>query len=291
MYQTTALTQDHIRKFAPSVFAERPYEQTSEKYQFIPTSKIVSALEREGFGVFRAQESRTRNEAKQGFTKHMLRLRRNEDMGAPKGGCVPEIIITNSHDGSGSYKVQSGIFEIACMNGLVVAREKMSDIRVRHQGDIVGRVIEGVYEVVDDFERVMSVREDWQGLMLDREERRAFAESAHGLKWDAEVEEHVAGLSFNNEGDVVIQQERMKFDPTKLLAVKREADNNDSLWSTFNRVQENIIRGGIHYVSVDANGRPRANTTRPVKAVGEDMRLNLALWKLAEAMAQHKHAA
>jgi hypothetical protein len=49
------------------------------------------------------------------------------------------------------------------------------------------------------------------------------------------------------------------------------------VWKVFNRVQENMTKGGIH--SVTAAGRN--TTTKPVNAINADMRINAGLWQLA----------
>ena len=61
------------------------------------------------------------------------------------------------------------------------------------------------------------------------------------------------------------------------MADKEEKNN---LWGVFNMVQENLINGGVHGRS--ASGR--RTTTRGVKSVTEDLRLNKALWTLAAEM-------
>ncbi|WP_350494671.1 DUF932 domain-containing protein [Klebsiella oxytoca] len=46
----------------------------------------------------------------------MLPLRREEQI---TGKQVPENILLNSHDSSGSYQMLLGLFRIVCQNGLV----------------------------------------------------------------------------------------------------------------------------------------------------------------------------
>ena len=60
------------------------------------------------------------------------------------------------------------------------------------------------------------------------------------------------------------------------------------LWTTFNVVQENIIRGGLRGRKRGSNGRMRNMTTRPVKALDRNIKLNQALWVLTEKMAELK---
>ena len=71
----------------------------------------------------------------------------------------------------------------------------------------------------------------------------------------------------------------------------RVADAGSDLWSTFNRVQENTIRGGLQAWGRDGNNRPRRVTSREVTGIDQDVKLNRALWLLGERMAALKDAA
>jgi len=271
----TAMTHDQIKQAAPSVFASRPFHEVSEKYAFIPTIRILEGLEREGFGVFKARQSNTRIEGKKPFVKHALRLRHLGDMGKEVGGSVPEIALGNDHAGGGALVFDAGIFEVLCQNGLVAAKEKFANIRIRHQGDdIINRVIEGAFQVVQDFGRVIEVRDHWKSIRLDHDEKLAFASAAHVLKWKPTLDE---------EGN-----ELHKFDSEKLLMVRRPEELKDDLWTTFNVVQENMIKGGLDYVMENKNGKVRKMTTRGIKSVADDNRVNQALWLLADKMAELK---
>jgi hypothetical protein len=63
------------------------------------------------------------------------------------------------------------------------------------------------------------------------------------------------------------------------------------LWTTFNRVQENVIRGGLsaRAPATIENGRRvrgRRVTTREVTGIDQDVKLNKSLWILGERMAE-----
>jgi hypothetical protein len=92
----------------------------------------------------------------------MLRLRRE---GQITGKQVPEIILLNSHDGSSSYQMLPGLFRAVCQNGLICG-ESFGEVRVPHKGDVVGKVIEGAYEVLGVFDRVEEKRDAMQSLLL-----------------------------------------------------------------------------------------------------------------------------
>ena len=66
------------------------------------------------------------------------------------------------------------------------------------------------------------------------------------------------------------------------------------LWHTMNVVQENAIRGGLHGTQWSTNpdtGRREHKriTTREIRGIDQDVRLNKALWSLSEKMATLKH--
>ena len=45
---------------------------------------------------------------------------------------IPQIILTNSHDGFNSFKFMLGIFRLVCSNGLVVCDNQMVNMTIRH---------------------------------------------------------------------------------------------------------------------------------------------------------------
>ena len=75
----------------------------------------------------------------------------------------------------------------------------------------------------------------------------------------------------------------------QLLAERRLDDKGKDLWTLFNVVSENIMRGGLKGINRDSNGRLRRTTTRPVKALDRNIKLNQALWLLTEKMAELKN--
>ncbi len=71
----TPLSDDQIRRVAPSIFADAPHDSRSERYAYIPTVAVLTELRREGFQPFMACQTRVRREDRRDFTKHLLRLR------------------------------------------------------------------------------------------------------------------------------------------------------------------------------------------------------------------------
>jgi hypothetical protein len=72
--------------------------------------------------------------------------------------------------------------------------------------------------------------------------------------------------------------------PSTLLNPRRFGDGAKDLWTTLNTVQENVIRGGQRdYSRRRANGS-RMPKSRAIKGIDEAIKLNKALWRMAEVL-------
>ena len=174
------LSDDQIRRVAPSIFADAPHESRSERYSYIPTAAVLTELRKEGFQPFMVTQTRVRDEGKREHTKHMIRLRHASQI---NGAQANEIVSLNSHGGTSSYQMLAGMFRFVCSNGLVCG-DTVADVRVPHEGDVTGHVIEGAFEVLDGFDRVMDSRDAMRAITLDEGEAEVFAGSALALKYD-----------------------------------------------------------------------------------------------------------
>jgi hypothetical protein len=262
-----ALTNDQLRKYAPSVFATSPWNAVSDRYRFIPTSEIVELLRSNNFFPVRARQSRTRIAGKGDFTKHLVTFRHGNSLGSTQlNQEVPEILIGNSHDRACAVSVDFGIFRLVCTNGLVVKSAAFDNFKVRHTGDVdlKDQVIDATYRIVNEAPKVIEQIDAWKGVQLDRSEQMAFARAALPL--------------LGNENLSPDQH------ANQLLGVRRHEDNKSDLWTTSNRIQENMLKGGVRYRG--ATGR--RNTTREVKDIRKDVSLNKAIWALTEEMARLK---
>jgi hypothetical protein len=254
------LSDDQIRRVAPSIFADGKHESRSERYTYIPTIDVLRGLRNEGFQPFMACQTRVRHDDRREYTKHMLRLRHADQI---TGDEANEIVLLNSHDGTSSYQMLAGVLRFVCQNGMV-AGDNVADIRVPHKGNIVQNVINGV---LDGFDLIREQKDGMRDVTLDRDEQHAFARSALALRYDPSDTEAAAPVT-----------------ESQLLAPRRFEDRRDDLWTVFNRVQENLTKGGLH-------GRSRTGrsmSTRPIIGIDQNVKLNRALWMLADAMRRMK---
>lgn len=247
----------------PTLGASQAHATRSEKYTQIATRPILDALYSEGYRVHAVSVASTRKDgSKRGYEKHMLRLRHVD---APViNGTVAEAVVINSHDGSCRLGVWGGFFRFICANG-IVAGSLIEGIAVKHLGDIRQDVVMATQQVLAQARDVYPVLADWSATELTQIQRETFAERAHALRFvEKEGEEINAPVS-----------------PAALLSVRRPEDHKADLWTTFNTVQENLIRGGLEGRILGNNGRMRRQRLRAINGIDGNVSLNRRLFDLA----------
>lgn len=254
------LENEELARVAPAIFAPDAHGSRSERYAYIPTLDLINGMRAEGFMPVKVTQAKTREDDRKGFGKHMIRFRRHDQLDAAE---AREVVLVNSHDGSSSFRLMAGVFRLVCSNGLIVGHTD-NEIRVQHSGDAVGRVIEGAYSVVKDFDRVAASIEGMKAVSLTPEHQQAFGRAALALRFD--------------------DAENCGIRPDQIIRPRRTADQSPDLWTTFNAVQENIIRGGLHGVKLNAQGHRARTSTRAVNGIDQSVALNRGLWVLAEEM-------
>ncbi|HCX3936678.1 TPA: DUF945 domain-containing protein [Escherichia coli] len=249
------LTHEELIRHVPSIFGEDRHISRSERYAYIPTITVLENLQREGFQPFFACQTRVRDPGRRGYTKHMLRLRR---AGEINGEHVPEIILLNSHDGTSSYQMLPGYFRFVCQNGCVCG-QSLGEVRVPHRGNVVEKVIEGAYEVVGVFDRIEEKRDAMQSLVLPPPARQALAQAALTYRY----------------GD-----EHQPVTTADILTPRRREDYGQDLWSAYQTIQENMLKGGIS----GRSAKGKRIHTRAIHNIDTDIKLNRALWVMAETL-------
>jgi len=257
------LTDDDLRRVAPSIFADRPWSTMSQKYQFFPTSQVIAKMRSEGFMPVKAGQGKCRIEGKGEYTKHIIRFRHQDFLARSTGDEIPEIVLVNSHDGTSAYKLMAGLFRVVCMNGLVVSSFDMGTVNVRHsgRGSLIDDVIEGTYTVVEDLPKITSQVDAMKSTLVTLPQQEAFAKAA-----------------------LEVRETALAIEPAALLQPRRYQDraeddgNRRSVWKTLNVVQENLVRGGME--GVGSTGR--RSSLRAIKNPNADLKTNRALWTLAQ---------
>lgn len=279
MSSASILTNEQLLRKAPSVFAEAPSSKVSDRYGFIPTIQVVDVLRSQGWEPVKAMQSRGRSEEGRNAAKHLIRFR-NTQTNLQVGDSFAELILVNSHNGASAFQLLGGIFRLVCSNGMIVG-DTYAAQSVRHTGYTNDKVIEAQYRVLETVPQIAGSVQRMSSVELKHEEQMALAESALQVRYS----------ETNEEGELVVKAPIIA---EQLLLKRRTDDRKNDLWTVFNGIQENILRGGLRGVSesMTETGRiqRRRTRTREVQSVTENVRLNRALWSLAEKMAELKGA-
>lgn len=261
----TLLTNDRIIDLAPAAGSFEPVATASARYAFVPTLTVVDALRDVGWFPITAEQSNARLDDRLGFQQHMIRLVHE---GLSRKGERVDMMLWNSHDLGSSFKLITSVWRYACGNGLMVSSE-FANFTHRHVGFNIDDLVHSALEIAEASTLVADQVEKMKTISLAPVERGIFATAAHQL-------------IYNDPEQAPITAEQ-------LLSSRRYDDRDLSdLWTTFNVVQENVIKGGVSGVKFDESGRRKRVTTRPVKALDRNVKLNQALWFLTERMSELK---
>ena len=261
------LTEQQLYKTTPAVFAESPDAAVSERYGFVPTIEVVRSLQNEGWYPVRAQQTHSRNIEKSQLARHMIRFRQDPDRQVTVGDSIAELVLTNSHDRSSAYQLDLGLFRLVCQNGMVTPAGELGHIRVRHGIQIVDTILEGSLQLAKEIPQLSESVEAFQSTLVSGQEAYMFAKAALNLRYGEQWEQ------------------MSPIHPEELLQARRSEDKEPSLWKVFNRVQENMMKGGL----IGRSQSGRSTQTRAIKSVSEDVRLNRALWQLTNEFSVLKH--
>jgi hypothetical protein len=252
---TAGLSLESVRASAPAVFSASAHQDMSSRYTFIPTERVLTGLMRAGFMPVEARQAHTRSTSPL-HARHVLRLRRRLET-VQLRDAVPEIVFLNSHDGTSAYQLRVGIFRVVCTNGLIVSRGALPSVCVMHRGNVVDDVVSGALGMAERFGTLAAQVERMEARQLFKDEQLSFAARALALR-------------FPDGGDCGLS-------PSQLLMCRRSEDGGEDLWSTLNKVQENLLRGGLSRRTPTG----RLIRTRRITSIREDVRINGGLWDLA----------
>lgn len=263
------LTLAALQQVCPSVLATEPHSSRGPKYRYVPTIEPVKMLMDNGWGIYEASQQRSRVPGKNGYTKHMLRMRKLDDFTermqlGNTGDGVAEVILINAHDGTGAYQLKAGYFRFVCSNGLI-AGTTLAGFKVVHS---MGRqtseevLTAGERMVTEQFPIMLSHIDQFRIIKLNTDYQYRLAERALALRWP------------NTLAPITREQ---------LLVPQRSEDEEPSLWNVLNRVQEQVVYGGAPVVSA---GYGRRGLVRPVERVSAVTAINTGLWDETLAIAK-----
>lgn len=267
------MTKEELMLVAPAVFAEAPVEQASDRYTFIPTTRIIEDIQsikvkgkNAGWYIERARQQSSKMDEM--HTKHEVFFRSTEHPAV--NGVFPEIRLVNSHNRLSSFQFYVGLYRLVCSNGLVVADKVFESLQIRHIGYDFEDLNELIQSIVLNINNVFGWVRKMEGTMLSRDEQIDFAVRAVATRFKEYVNKDTGMV---NTGDIM-----KAINIESLLQAHREEDDNYSLWSVYNVIQEKLSKGGFQRIGTKDD---ISKKVRPVKNIKLDIDMNKSLWQLA----------
>jgi hypothetical protein len=276
---TGELKFSEIVEKCPAVVTETASPETSGKYGFVNTLQAMKVLGDSGFRPVNVSQQPSRNPAKKPYAMHMLSFAHDDDLRNPYNETRPEIILYNSHDGKSALKLFAGAFRFICSNGIVAGDGFQS--KMRHSNKTAHGFETLLTETAESLPRMMQ-----RIATLQETETAAnvldFAYNAAKLRWEMAPNE----LAENAETGTYYDKNTIG----DLLGARRDDDQGTNAWKVFNRVQENLMRGGPAILSLTNKAKETGQGWKYRKATGvsslpETIRLNRELWDLSNALA------
>lgn len=259
------LTNEQLKQVAPSIFSEAPIEGVSDKYAFVPTHSILDTFRDAGYYPIMASESKVRNDNNQGYQKHIIQFRNIDNLLRPDANEeYADIVLTNSHNRTSSFIVDLAFFRIVCANMMVVPSHTFNHHSIIHSGFNIDKVTKAIDEVTSYMPKIKDEISMFKNITLNPLEQHSLARAAIDIRFDKDV--HTV-------------------DSNEFLKVNREEDQDSSLWTVFNRVQEAMIRGGAKGSN---NNTSKSFTSKAITSIDASLKLNKELFSTVQKIASLK---
>jgi hypothetical protein len=245
-------TYNLLKLRVPSAFTETAHGDVSEKYQHISTEKVINVLDANGWKPHSAEQRRTLDVERKPYAAHMIRWFHPDFPEA--GGIRPQLVTMNSHDRSNAFNFFLGALRFACFNGLIMG-DSLVSFKVRHIGANALDVMEAINGAISYVPNMLSDVQRMRETELDQSQAISLALAAMSLRWP--------------KGSPV--------EASQVLRRRRQDDSGRDLFTIYNVLQENILRGGQSY-----RGRTQWNRTRKITSLPQIVRINRNLWDVAK---------
>jgi Domain of unknown function (DUF932) len=252
---------DFLQQYAPAALASEPRVGLSNQYSFLSTREVLDALEADGWGIVDAIQRPSRRGGLDRHAKHQVILADRRQLTGRYSWTseLPRILITNSHDGNAAYRMRAGLFVRACSNGLEISDGLVQAVAIRHYRRTTEEVVATAQAFRANADLIGEHVEQFKATELSPAAACEFVRQAISLRHD---EHHVVAIE-------------------DLLKPQRDEDAGSTLWKTFNRAQEWLLKGGYPVYRQLPNDWA-CQKARAIRSIDDSTRLNTQLWALAE---------
>lgn len=233
----------------------------STRFKCIATDKVDVMFKDYGLTQLGVSVNKVRKAENMGFQRHLLAYTHESFKIDDHNQAI--LLYQDSKDGRTASSVFAGAFRSACANTLM-SNGLMFD-SLRHCGNYEQKLEESIKEFMRRLPLLQAQIVAMQQRKLTASEQIELAASCAKIRAKS-----IDSLKY--------------VDLNSVIKTRRVEDQDNDLWTTFNVVQENCIRGGIKYQYVKENGDLCLNTTRALRSVLKSAEINRNLWSEAEKL-------
>jgi hypothetical protein len=242
---------------------------TSEKYQYINTATIVSRLYDLGFEVRKFEKVRVKNPERDGYQSHVVVMGyADPERGRINNEGELQLYIANANDGTKALTVALGFFRFICSNGLVTG-DTVEAFRIPHRGkEIDTKLAQFTQWVENNVPKMVNFFSKMKTITLNEEQKKEYIKNALTLKYGTNADKIV---NITTEA-------------------RRNADQGESLYLIYNRMQECLIMGtDAQKIVIDGNNAQQIKriNLRQVKSPLKKLSLNQKLFNLTVDTMNH----
>lgn len=202
------LTDDTLASVAPAVFAEAPSSDVSARYGFVSTKEVLDALTNSvGVKPFWARQVGRRARK---FARHEVKLTSGQPEAdvSETNGLIPFVTLSNSHDGSSSYRMTAGIYQMHGRSMLMLPEALCTSHAIPHRGEAVNeRLIDAASKLMEQVKLALPRIEEMRNTELNSEEMREIAYRAREFRYGKKAEDvnldSIIGMQLDEFGFVV----------------------------------------------------------------------------------------
>jgi len=241
------------------------YGNVSEKYINTSTEDIITELNKYmvvkpvGFAA-----SNVRKLDKQNKQKHVIMLE-PEDAQMPEG--TLRLVLFNSLDRSTGIRIYLGYYRDACANDCVFGDDIMQPIRIKHTYRNWQSVIA---KVADEYQSAKYRTEQ----TIDQMMNKYLSYGQQGL-----LTEQIADIINKDITGRII-------DPLQLNVAHRIEDTGKDVWHTYQRIQYNVMNGGIERI-VNHDKEQLVSKTHKVTDQHKQLKYNLEIYNKCKELLKY----
>ena len=195
-------------------------QRIKQKEFYIPTIDVVQKLQKEGWMINGVDEQRNKKSRK--ITNNYVQMTHPDFAVKNKQGkdeAYSSITISNSCSGNQPLSMGLGAYRMVCSNGAIRFDEHAETEKIKHTEINYRDLDRFVHSMNDKAQNIIAEINAWKQQNMTVEQMRNLAYNA-------------AKLRFNETDE--------NFDPNALLRVNRVEDEDNDVWTVFNRIQENL---------------------------------------------------